>query len=180
MQVDMLSGLFNRRGFELRALDALARQTTSAPVAMILGDLDHFKSINDRFGHISGDKIIRRFADVLKEKAPRDAIIARLGGEEFAVLLPPGQAIAAHALAEEPRSAFKDVAPGSQHQSNGQLRDRSCTRGRGFAGIDGSCRALHCRAWRADRYNPQRRHDLATRSGRKQSRRQPRINLDQL
>jgi diguanylate cyclase (GGDEF)-like protein len=110
-QVDVLSGLFNRRGFEPRALDALARQTNGAPVTMILGDLDHFKSINDRFGHISGDKIIRSFADVLKENAPRDAIIARLGGEEFAVLLPRGQAVAAHEFAETARSTFKEVAP---------------------------------------------------------------------
>jgi diguanylate cyclase (GGDEF)-like protein len=110
-QIDVLSGLFNRRGFEPRALDALARQTSDAPIAMILCDLDHFKSINDRFGHIGGDKIIRRFADVLKEKAPREAIVARLGGEEFAVLLPPGQAIAAHALAETVRSTFKEAAP---------------------------------------------------------------------
>jgi len=111
-QIDVLSGLFNRRGFESRALDALARQTTDAQVAMILSDLDHFKSINDRFGHSSGDRIIRAFSEILKDKAPRDAIIARLGGEEFAVLLPPGQAIAAHILAEAARSAFKEVAPG--------------------------------------------------------------------
>jgi diguanylate cyclase (GGDEF)-like protein len=111
-QVDVLSGLFNRRGFEPRALDALARQTNGAPVAMILGDLDHFKSINDRFGHICGDRVIQSFSEVLKEKAPRDAIVARLGGEEFAVLLPSGQAVAAHLLAEAARSAFKEVAPG--------------------------------------------------------------------
>lgn len=111
-QVDALSGLFNRRGFEPRALNALARQTAGAPVAMILSDLDHFKSINDRFGHISGDKIIQSFSEVLKRTAPRDAIMARLGGEEFAILLSPGKALTAQALAEQARSAFKDVAPG--------------------------------------------------------------------
>lgn len=106
-----MSGLFNRRGFEPRARDALARQTNNAPVAVILSDLDHFKSINDRFGHVGGDRIIRRFSEVLKEKAPRDAIITRLGGEEFAVVLPPGKATTAHLLAEEARKAFKEVAP---------------------------------------------------------------------
>lgn len=111
-QTDALSGLFNRRGFETRALDALARQTAGEQVTMILSDLDHFKSINDRFGHSSGDRVIRIFSEILKEKAPRDAIVARLGGEEFAVLLPPGQATAAHSLAEAARSAFKKVAPG--------------------------------------------------------------------
>ncbi|WP_421577218.1 diguanylate cyclase domain-containing protein [Shinella sp. M31] len=110
-QVDALSGLLNRRGFEPRARDALARQTVSAPVAVILSDLDHFKSINDRFGHVGGDRIIQRFSEVLKEKAPRDAIITRLGGEEFAVVLPPGKTTTAHLLAEEVRKAFKEVAP---------------------------------------------------------------------
>ena len=109
-QVDALSGLFHRRGFEPRALEALVRQTVSAPVAMILSDLDHFKSINDRFGHMNGDKIIQSFSEVLKKKAPRDAIMARLGGEEFAILLPAGKADDARLLAEEARSAFKEAA----------------------------------------------------------------------
>ena len=110
-QIDVLSGLLNRRGFEPRALDTLARQTTGAPVAMILSDLDHFKSINDRFGHSGGDRVIQRFSEVLREKALRNAIVARLGGEEFAVLLPPGKAGTAYPFAEEVRSAFKEVAP---------------------------------------------------------------------
>lgn len=111
-QTDVLSGLFNRRGFESRALDSLARQAAGAQATMILSDLDHFKAINDRFGHSSGDKVIRAFSEILKDKAPRDAIIARLGGEEFAVLLPRGQAAAARCLAEAARSTFKEMAPG--------------------------------------------------------------------
>ncbi len=111
-QIDMLSGLFNRRGFESRAMPLLARQTGSAPAALILTDLDHFKAINDRFGHLDGDKVIRAFSDILKDKAPRDAVVGRIGGEEFAVLLPPGLAAAAHAMADTARSAFKAAAPG--------------------------------------------------------------------
>lgn len=110
-QTDALSGLFNRRGFETRALDALARQTADEQVTVILSDLDHFKSINDRLGHSRGDRVIRIFSEILKDKAPRDAIIARLGGEEFAVLLPRGQAAVAYHLAEAARSAFKEMAP---------------------------------------------------------------------
>jgi len=110
-QIDTLSGLFNRRGFEPRALDALARQTINMPpAAMILSDLDHFKSINDRFGHSGGDRIIERFSRVIKETFPRDAITARLGGEEFAIMLPPGAVVAADRLAEDVRSAFKKAA----------------------------------------------------------------------
>ncbi|HWW57028.1 MAG TPA: GGDEF domain-containing protein [Sphingopyxis sp.] len=109
--IDTLSGLFNRRGFEPRALRAMARQAAGKPVAIILSDLDHFKSINDLFGHSSGDLIIRHFADVLKEEAPGGAIMARLGGEEFAIMLPSGAPVAAHQLAEEIRTAFKQTAP---------------------------------------------------------------------
>ncbi|UKK83075.1 GGDEF domain-containing protein [Sphingopyxis sp. BSN-002] len=108
---DALSGLFNRRGFEPRALWAMEMQADGRPVALILGDLDHFKSINDQFGHTSGDLIIRRFSEVLKDKAPGGAILARLGGEEFAIMLPSGAAVAAHELAEEIRTAFKQTAP---------------------------------------------------------------------
>ena len=110
-QTDTLSGLLNRRGFEPRALDALVRQTIEAPAAMILSDLDHFKSINDRFGHSGGDRIIQRFSGVLKATVPGNAVMARLGGEEFAIMLPPGAAVTAHQLAEEVRSTFKRIAP---------------------------------------------------------------------
>lgn len=108
--IDTLSGLFNRRGFEPRALGALEKWTASNPPAIILADLDHFKSINDLFGHSGGDLIIRRFSDVLKQKAPGDAIMARLGGEEFAVMLPSNASTSAYQLAEELRSVFKQIA----------------------------------------------------------------------
>ena len=107
-QTDALSGLLNRRGFDARAHDALARQPADARAALILSDLDNFKAINDRFGHSGGDRIIQTFSRILKEKAPDDAIIARHGGEEFVVLLPSGQAANAHNFAETVRSIFKE------------------------------------------------------------------------
>lgn len=108
---DALSGLFNRRGFEPRALRAMERQADGRSAALILGDLDHFKSINDQFGHTSGDLIIRRFSEILKDMAPGGAILARLGGEEFAIMLPPGTSVSAAELADEIRMAFKKMAP---------------------------------------------------------------------
>jgi diguanylate cyclase (GGDEF)-like protein len=108
--IDTLSGLFNRRGFEPRALGALAKRTAGNPPAMILADLDHFKSINDLFGHSGGDMIIQRFSEVLKQRAPGDAIMTRLGGEEFAVMLPSNARASAYQLAEEVRTAFKQIA----------------------------------------------------------------------
>jgi len=111
-QTDALSELFNRRGFDLRAHDALARQQAAAPVTVVLGDLDHFKSINDRFGHDSGDGIIRIFSRILRKVAPEGAIIARQGGEEFVALLPAGQAAAAHRFAEAVQAAFEEATRG--------------------------------------------------------------------
>lgn len=108
--IDSLSGLLNRRGFDMRAQNVLERQTVTARAAIILSDLDHFKAINDRYGHSGGDKIIQKFSEVLKAKASGDAIIARLGGEEFAVLLPPGGSATALPIAENARSAFKKAA----------------------------------------------------------------------
>jgi diguanylate cyclase (GGDEF)-like protein len=111
-EIDALSGLLNRRGFESRAFDALARPKNGTPAAIILCDLDHFKSINDRFGHGCGDQIIKGFSKVLKQQSSSDAIIARLGGEEFVILLPPGKGFTAQRMAEEARAVFKEIAPG--------------------------------------------------------------------
>ena len=108
--IDALSGLLNRRGFETRTKNILVQQTVTARAAIILSDLDHFKAINDRFGHSGGDKIIKKFSEVLKAKSSGDAIIARLGGEEFAVLLPPGGSATALPIAENARSAFNEAA----------------------------------------------------------------------
>lgn len=109
-QTDALSGLFNRRGFDTRAREALERQRAGEPVAIVLCDLDHFKSINDRFGHSVGDKIIQVFSKVLSDNAPHNAIVARQGGEEFVALLPSGQASSAHQFAEAVQVVFRDKA----------------------------------------------------------------------
>lgn len=87
-ETDALSGLANRRGFDRRACRALARaEATGARVSVVLFDLDHFKGINDRFGHETGDTVIARFAALLHDAAPAAAVVGRLGGEEFAMLL---------------------------------------------------------------------------------------------
>lgn len=86
---DPLSGLLNRRGFEMRAqalLDRAAR--TNLPVALVLADLDHFKVVNDRYGHATGDLVIVDFASRLRQAAGARGAAGRIGGEEFAVLLP--------------------------------------------------------------------------------------------
>lgn len=84
---DSLSGILNRRGFEER-FSRLTDQMTNAVGALLLIDIDHFKRINDRYGHLTGDAVIKDIAKLIHEMtAPLDGLACRLGGEEFAVLL---------------------------------------------------------------------------------------------
>lgn len=80
---DYITGLLNRRGFVLALEATLGR----GPVALAILDLDHFKRINDTYGHATGDTILHIVADILRETASEEAKIARLGGDEFAILL---------------------------------------------------------------------------------------------
>ncbi|MGN7294971.1 diguanylate cyclase [Rhizobium sp. SAFR-030] len=100
---DPLTGLLNRRGFDL----GCDRATRSRALgAVVLGDIDRFKRVNDHFGHAAGDDVIRRFADLLRSTIPEGALAARFGGEEFVVFLPGLAAAEAGVLAERLREAF--------------------------------------------------------------------------
>lgn len=86
---DSLTQLHNHRFFHERLQEEFRRaQRYDDPVSLILADLDHFKSINDRFGHIVGDEVLREVGQVLKKSTRETDLIARYGGEEFAVILP--------------------------------------------------------------------------------------------
>ncbi|HZG32856.1 MAG TPA: GGDEF domain-containing protein [Sphingopyxis sp.] len=111
-ETDVLSGLFNRRGFDTRAEAALARaRRLGEPAVLIAADLDHFKAINDSFGHAAGDGVIAAFARLLCERMPPDAIVGRLGGEEFVVFLPGANLAEGRAGAEAVRVAFAGATP---------------------------------------------------------------------
>jgi diguanylate cyclase (GGDEF)-like protein len=84
---DALSGLANRRGFENGVQAAMSRGSGRSN-ALIICDLDHFKRINDTYGHHGGDLVIQAFADLLQASAAKNAVVGRIGGEEFAVFLP--------------------------------------------------------------------------------------------
>lgn len=86
-QVDGLSGALTRKGFMEQGHALLKAATASAPCCFVMADLDHFKSVNDRFGHAAGDEVIRYFGGLLGGLAAADGIVGRIGGEEFAVLL---------------------------------------------------------------------------------------------
>jgi two-component system cell cycle response regulator len=104
MTLDGLTQLYNRRYFQ-EALDReFARSKRYGhPFSLVLFDIDHFKRINDTHGHLAGDDVLRRVSTLLRTKVRTNDIIARVGGEEFAVLLPEAGRIGAVALAEKLR-----------------------------------------------------------------------------
>jgi two-component system cell cycle response regulator len=96
--LDPLTGIFNRRVFFERAEAALAQRPANAPVAAIMLDIDHFKNVNDLYGHAMGDRVIREVAQLISGTGE---IVGRIGGEEFAMLLAGrdlagGQEVAEH------------------------------------------------------------------------------------
>ncbi len=98
---DEMSGLLNRRGFEARATSALRRcAEDDRPVALLIADLDHFKRVNDRHGHAVGDAIIACFGAHVLDLRAEGMVAGRIGGEEFAVLLPGASIESARQLAE--------------------------------------------------------------------------------
>lgn len=106
--VDPLTGIANRRSF-LQDAGALAKRHLShpKPAAVLLIDLDHFKSINDRFGHATGDRVLEVFADTARGHVRPGDLLGRLGGEEFAVVLYDAAAEQALSAAEQLRGAFE-------------------------------------------------------------------------
>jgi diguanylate cyclase (GGDEF)-like protein len=85
---DYLTGLLNRRAFDVELRRQIDRaQRSRLPLALALFDLDHFKQINDRFGHATGDRALSDFAALLRREQRRGDTLARIGGEEFAVVL---------------------------------------------------------------------------------------------
>jgi diguanylate cyclase (GGDEF)-like protein/PAS domain S-box-containing protein len=108
---DELTGLINRRGFEehlTRELDRAARR--KSPLSLLLLDVDWFKNYNDEFGHLAGDEVLHRLALLLRSQARSTDIVARFGGEEFAVILPDTPGEGALVLAERFRDTI-EAAP---------------------------------------------------------------------
>ena len=100
-EVDGLTGACNRRHFGvLLAREAARAGATGLPVALVMVDVDHFKRVNDTYGHPAGDAALRHVVGLLVRRVRRSDVVARYGGEEFAVLLPGSDAPAAAQLAE--------------------------------------------------------------------------------
>ncbi|MFC7051947.1 GGDEF domain-containing protein [Hansschlegelia quercus] len=107
---DSLTGLFNRRAFVERADAAVAAsRSTQAPLSVLMIDIDHFKAINDRFGHAVGDQVLKTVAQRASEGLRREDVFARLGGEEFAVLLPGADRAQATMIASRLHAAISNA-----------------------------------------------------------------------
>jgi len=108
-RTDPLSSLLNRRGFEERLVGVLERRRKlGTPLTLVVCDLDYFKSINDRFGHACGDRVIAAFGGALREAAP-NGVTGRLGGEEFAIVLPDINLQSAKLFAQSVRIAISGM-----------------------------------------------------------------------
>jgi diguanylate cyclase (GGDEF)-like protein len=106
---DALTGLKNRRFFDERLPEEFRRaQRYSDPVSLMMIDLDHFKEVNDRYGHQMGDVVLREAAAVIKASVRDPDICARYGGEEFAVILPKTHMGGALTVAERVWRGLKD------------------------------------------------------------------------
>jgi diguanylate cyclase (GGDEF)-like protein len=108
---DPLTGLANRRAFAQRLGEECARHVRyGGPLSLLMLDVDHFKAVNDRFGHLAGDVVLRNVADVLRAALRTTDLAVRYGGDEFAIVLPQTGKTEAFAVAEKLRLEMEDLS----------------------------------------------------------------------
>jgi diguanylate cyclase (GGDEF)-like protein len=107
---DVLTGIYNRRMFFIRAAEEMARaRRNESPYCMLYMDIDHFKQINDNHGHLAGDFILRSFAQIVEQAKRVSDVFGRIGGEEFIILLPDSGHDVGAMIAERIRSTIEDA-----------------------------------------------------------------------
>lgn len=125
---DGLTGLINHRTFQLEFDQEISRAERSGQkVALVLLDIDHFKTINDTYGHATGDRVLRGVADIVKGTARTTDIVARYGGEEFALILPDTNMEGGKIIAERIRTVVEN------HEFHTELGPLRCTVSLGIA-----------------------------------------------
>ncbi len=102
--LDGLTGIFNRRHFEMRILEEIERaRRYNTAMAIIMADIDHFKRLNDEFGHVLGDEVLRQVSSLFHQQVRRIDVVCRYGGEEFCVLLTQANSEQAMSIADKLR-----------------------------------------------------------------------------
>jgi diguanylate cyclase len=122
--IDPLTQIINRRGFDNKLKDAIDKANNNeTSLCLIMADIDHFKKINDTHGHLAGDSVLRMVAAVIKDSIKGRDQVARIGGEEFAVILPDTPFEGAMKLAENMRIAFeqRDLKKKNSKESLGKV-----------------------------------------------------------
>ena len=108
---DALTGLWNRRSFEDKLDHHMSKcQQTGGNLSLVMLDIDHFKTVNDTYGHLTGDDLLRIIAKTLKDYVKGKDIVCRYGGEEFVILLPDTPLIGAVTVAENIRKHFSQMS----------------------------------------------------------------------
>jgi len=107
---DVLTGIYNRRGiFQLGEFEFQRSRRISRPFCILMMDIDHFKQVNDQYGHSTGDQVLNEFANRNSKNLRTTDLIGRYGGEEFIVLLPDTNLEAARAIAERMRTGITNI-----------------------------------------------------------------------
>jgi diguanylate cyclase (GGDEF)-like protein len=110
-RLDAMTGVANRRAFDSRLAHEMDRTTRGATFAVVMVDIDRFKSVNDQFGHATGDAVLRWLGKRLRDAARRVDFVARYGGEEFVAILPDATATNATVWAERLRLSIRATPP---------------------------------------------------------------------
>ena len=106
---DVLTGLPNRRNFDVTLRQEIARSARyGGPLSVAMGDIDHFKDVNDHFGHSAGDAVLKGLADLMRKNLRQSVYIARWGGEEFTLLLPETRLDLAEPMLNRLRTTIAD------------------------------------------------------------------------
>jgi diguanylate cyclase len=139
---DPLTGLRNRRSFDIMLASQVASARNSTlPMCLIIADIDHFKSINDRYGHPTGDEVLKWFAKILSSNVKGRDTVARYGGEEFAIIMPQTTLENAATIAEQVKAQLnahywqKPGAPNTLLKVTSSFGVAQLTNGEGTSGL---------------------------------------------
>lgn len=104
---DPLTKIANRRAFDTRlAMETASTESTDEDLCLVIADIDHFKQVNDTYGHRIGDEVLKLFASLITDNIKGQDMVARYGGEEFAIILPKTDIMAAYKLVDHIRDQF--------------------------------------------------------------------------